>query len=77
MLTVFLFQHKWRCTYDWKIRKVQEQTLWQLTAQKNLKDEYEDPNTLPKIGKANMPGIIKFTEENLRLHCGVMKAPLV
>ena len=37
---VFLFHQRWRCTFDWKLTGVQEDTVYLLAGQKRLKDEY-------------------------------------
>ena len=36
--------------------RVQEDTVHLLTGQKRLKDDYNDPNMLPKVNKADMAG---------------------
>ena len=41
-----------------------------------LKDEYKDPNVLPKVNKADIVGTIEVIEEYLRLCCGVVRVPL-
>ena len=38
-LAVFLFHHQWRCTFDWDVTGVQEDTVHLLARQKRLKDE--------------------------------------
>ena len=42
-----------------------------LAAQKMLKNEYKDPDVLPKVNKADMAGTMEP-----RLHHGVIRAPL-
>ena len=51
-------------------------TLHLMTGQKKLKDEYKDPNVLTKINKSEMAGMMEAIEEYLRLHHGVVRAPL-
>ena len=75
-LAAFLFHHRWRCTFDWEIIGVDEETVHFLAGQKKLKDEYKDPNLLPKINKSDTAGMIESIKEYLRLHCGVIQAPL-
>ena len=53
-LTFFLFHHQWRCTFDWEVMGVQEDTVHLLAGQKRLKDDYKDPDMLPKVNKADM-----------------------
>ena len=55
-LAAFLFHHRWRCTLDWEITEVDEETVCLLAGQKKLKVEYKDPNMLPKINKSNLAG---------------------
>ena len=43
---------------------------------KKLKDEYKDPDMLPKINKFDMTGMMEAIEEHLRSCQCVMKAPL-
>ena len=47
-----------------------------LAGQKKLKDEYKDPNVLPKINKSDMTGTMESIKEYLILHRGVARAPL-
>ena len=51
-LAAFLFHHRWRCTLDWEITEVHEDTVHLQAGQKKLKDEYKDPNMLPNINKS-------------------------
>ena len=53
---VFLFHHRWRCTFDWEIMGVQEDTVHELAGQKRLEDEHKDPDMLPNVNKADMAG---------------------
>ena len=41
-----------------------------------LKDEYKDPDVLPKVNKADMARTMKSIKEYLRSCCDVMRAPL-
>ena len=36
-LVAFLFHHRWRCTFDWEITEVHEDTVCLLAGQKKLK----------------------------------------
>ena len=56
--------------------RVQEDTVHLLEGQKRLKDEYKDPDVLPKINKADMARMMKSIKEYLRSQHGVMRAPL-
>ena len=53
-LAVFLFHQRWRCTLDWNVTGMNDDTLCLMTGQKKLKDKYKDPNVLPKINKSDM-----------------------
>ena len=53
-LATFLFHHRWRCTLDWEVMAVHEETVCLLTGQKKFKDEYKDHNVLSKINKSDM-----------------------
>ena len=53
-----------------------KETVHHVVGQKKCKDEYEDPNMLPKINKSDMAGMIKSIGEYLRLCHGVVKDPL-
>ena len=75
-LATFLFHHRWRCTLDWEVMGVHEDTVNLLAGQKTLEDEYKDPDVLPKINKSDMAGTIESIEEYLRSHHGVIRAPL-
>ena len=48
-----------------------------LVGQKKLKNEYKDPNMLPKINKSDMAGTMEAIKEHLRSRQGVIRAPLV
>ena len=56
--------------------EIKEDTLCLMTGQKKLKDEYKDPGMLPKINKSDMAGTMEVIKEYLRLHHGVVRAPL-
>ena len=75
-LAIFLFCHSHICTLDWEITAVNEDTVHLMKGQKKLKDEYKDPNMLPKIKKSDMTGMMEGTEDYFRLCHGVMWAPL-
>ena len=64
-LAVFLFHHWWRCTFDWEVMGVQEDTMHLLGGQKRLEDKYKDPDVLPKVNKADMEGTMESIEEYL------------
>ena len=51
-LAAFLFHYRWRCTFDWEVISMHEDTLHLLTGQK--RDEHKDPGILPKVNKANI-----------------------
>ena len=55
---------------------VNEETMHLLAGQKKLKDEYKDPNMLPKINKSYVAGTMESIKEYLTVHHGVIKAPL-
>ena len=75
-LAAFLFHHRWRCTLDWEITGVNEETVHLLAGQKKLKDEYKNPDMLPKTNKSDMAGTMESIKEYLRACHGVIKAPL-
>ena len=54
---------------------VQENTVHLLAGQKRLKDEYKNPDVLPKINKTDMAGSMESVKEYIRSCCGVMRAP--
>ena len=58
-LAIFLLHHRWRCTLDWQITGVNEDTVHLMTSQKKLRDEYKDLNMLPKINKTDMAGTME------------------
>ena len=45
-LVFSLFHHQLRCTFDWKVMEVCEETGCLLAGQKRLKDKYKDPDML-------------------------------
>ena len=47
-----------------------------LAGQKRLKDEYKDPNVLPKVKAVDMARMIEAIEEYLRSYYGVIRVPL-
>ena len=55
---------------------VQEDIVHLLAGQKRLKDDYKDPDVLPKINKSVMAETIDAIKDYLRLHHSVMKALL-
>ena len=75
-LAVFLFHHRWRCSLDWEITKVDKEMVHLLACQKKLKDEHKEPDMLPKINKSNMTGTMESIKEFLRSYHGVVRAPL-
>ena len=36
-LSIFLFHHMWRCTFDWKVKGVHEDTVHLIAGQQGLK----------------------------------------
>ena len=44
----FLFHHRWRCTFDWEVMGVHEDTVHLLAGQKRLKDDFKDPDMMPR-----------------------------
>ena len=64
-LGVFLFHYRWRCTFDWEITGINEETVHFLSGQKKLKDKYKDPNVLPKINKSDMAETMESIKEYL------------
>ena len=47
-----------------------------LAGHKWLKDEYKDPDVLPKVNKANMAGIMEAINEYLRSCHSIMRVHL-
>ena len=62
-LAVFLFNHRWICTLDWKVMRVHEDKVHLIEGQKKLKDEYKDPDMLFKINKSDMARMMEAIEE--------------
>ena len=62
----FLFHHRLRCTLDWKVMGGHEEATHLLAGQKKHKDEYKDPNMLPKINKSDMTGMKEAIKKYLR-----------
>ena len=60
-LSVFLFHHQWRCTFDWEVLGVQKDSLL-ASRTEQLEDKYKDPNTLPKINKADIKEMVESIE---------------
>ena len=58
-LATFLFHHLWRCTFDWEVTGVQEDTVHLLAEQKRLKYEHMDLDVVSKVNKADMAGTIE------------------
>ena len=56
--------------------EVDEGTVCLRADQKKLKDEYKDPNMLPKVNKSDMAGMMEFIKEYLRSCHRVVKTPL-
>ena len=75
-LAAFVFHHRQRCTLDWEITEVDEETVCLLAGQKKLEDECKDPDMLPKINKFDMAEMMESIEEYLRSHCGVVRESL-
>ena len=46
-LAAFLFHLRWRCTVDWGVTIVCEDTAHLLAGQQRHKDDYKDPDVLP------------------------------
>ena len=65
-----------RCTFDWEVMGVCEDTVHLLTVQKKLKDKYKKPDVGFKNNKADMAETMESNKEYLRSHHGVMRAPL-
>ena len=68
-LDAFLFHQRWKCTLDWEITGVHEDTVCLMSGQKKRKDQYKDPDMLPKINKYDMAGIWK-PSKNVTYHEG-------
>ena len=47
-----------------------------MAGQKWLKNDYKDPDMLPKVNKADMAGTIDAIKKYPRSHGGVIRAPL-
>ena len=75
-LAIFLLHHRWRCTLDWEITGVNEETKHLLAGQKKLKDKYRDLDVLPMINKSDMVGTMEAIKEYFRSHHGAIWAPL-
>ena len=75
-LAAFLFHHSWRCTLNWEVMGVHEDTVCLLVGQKKLKDENKDHDMLPKINESDMAGMMEAYKEYLRSYQAVMRAPL-
>ena len=67
-LPSFLFHHRWRCTSNWEVMGVHEDTVHLLAGQKKLKDDYKDPHVLPMINKSDMVGMMEAIKDYLRSH---------
>ena len=64
-LAALLFHHRWRCTLDWEITRVNENTVHLMTGQERLNNEYKDPDVLPMIIKSDMAGMMETIKEYL------------
>ena len=51
-------------------------TVCLLTGQKRLKNEYKDPDVLPKVNKADVIGTMEAINEYLRLCHAIVRTPL-
>ena len=71
----FLFYHQCRCTFDWEIKGVNEETIHKFSFQKKLGDKYEDPDMLPKVNKSDMMGMKKAIKEYLKSLRDIERAP--
>ena len=58
-LAASLFHHRWRCTLDWEVMGVHEDTVHLQARQKKLEDDYKDPDVLPQINKLYMAGMME------------------
>ena len=76
-LAFFLFHHRCRCTLNGEVTVMHEDTVCLLAGQKRPKDNYKDPDMLPKINKSYMAGTMEAIKEYLRLCYGVVTAPLL
>ena len=50
-LAAFLFHHQWRCTLDWEVTGVHEETVCLLAGKKKLDGKFKNHNVKPKIDK--------------------------
>ena len=75
-LSVFLYYHWWRCTFDWEVMGVHNDTLHLLAGKKKLKDEYKDPDIWPKVNKAHMAAMMESNEKYIKSCYGVVRVPL-
>ena len=55
---------------------VQDGTVHLLSGQKRLKDDYKDPDVLPKFNNAKTAGTIEVIKKNLKSCHGLIKASL-
>ena len=53
-----------------------EYTVYPLSSQWKLEDDYKDPDMLPKINKSDFAGMMEAIEEYLRSGHGVLRVPL-
>ena len=74
-LAAFLFHHRWRCTFDWEVLGVHDDTVHLLAGSKRLEDRYKDPDMLPKVNKTDVAGTMDAIKEHLRSCCGVIRVP--
>ena len=69
-LATFVFHHMWRCTLDWKVTGVSDNTVHMSAGPKRIKEDYQHPDLLP------MTGMMEAIIEYLRSCHGVIRAPL-
>ena len=59
-LDVILFQHRWRCFFEWDVKYTHEERVRKLLARKSWKT---DSDLLSKVNKANAAGTVETIEE--------------
>ena len=64
-LATFLFYHGWRCTFEWEVMAVEEDTVHLLIGQRRPQHMYKDPKVLPKVNKADMAGMKEAIEGSI------------
>ena len=50
-LAVFLFHHRWKCTYDLEVIGVKKDKVHLLAGEKRLKHKYKDLDVWSKVNK--------------------------